>query len=83
LAGLDWRLNPKWSWKEIRGERDSKERYFEPVARARKLLDSPGQGRMILGQEATRHYSKIRQNCPEVRDLESRIKDWLHASRIA
>jgi len=80
LAGLDWKLRSNWTWKEIRAERDSKEHYFMPIAQARGLEDSPGQGRKILGKEAARNYGKIRQNCPEVRELEMRIEGWLRGS---
>ena len=80
LAGINWKLKPKWSWDAIRSERDSKEHYFEPIAKDRGLLDSPGAGRAILGQEAARHYAKVRQNCPEVRKLEDRIRHWIEAT---
>jgi hypothetical protein len=77
LGGIDWKLKPSWSWNAIRNERDSKEHFFEPIAQARGLLGSPGRGREALGEEAARNYAKVRQNCPEVQDLESRIKRWL------
>jgi hypothetical protein len=77
LAGIDWRLKRDWAWSSIRDERDPKEHYFEPIARRRRLLDSVGQGRKILGDEAARNYSRVRQNCPELRDLEDRIRAWL------
>jgi hypothetical protein len=77
MAGIDWRLKPKWMWDTIRSERDPKEHYFERIVKARGLLDSPGRGRAILGAEAARNYPKIRQNCPEVRDLEERIRRWI------
>ncbi len=80
LAGIDWRLKPKWTWEAIRSERDSKEHYFEPIAKARRLLDSPGRGRAILGAEAARNYAKVRQNGPEVRELEERIRQWFAAT---
>jgi hypothetical protein len=77
LAGISWKLKPRWSWEAIRSERDSKEIYFEPIAKARGLFGSPGQGRRELGEEAARNYPKVRQNCPEVRDLEDRIRQWI------
>jgi hypothetical protein len=81
LAGIDWRLKPTWTWKQIQNERDPKERFFEPIARARGLLDSVGRGRKILGEEAGSNYSRVRQNCPELGDLEGRIKQWLRGSQ--
>ncbi len=77
LAGINWRVNLKCSWKQIRDERDPKEHYFEPIARHLGLLDSVAQGRKILGEEAASNYSRVRQNCPELRELEGRIHDWL------
>jgi hypothetical protein len=77
LAGIDRRLEPKWTWGAIRGERDSKEMYFEPIAKARLLFNSPGQGRKELGLEFARNYANIRQNCPEIRNLEERIRLWI------
>jgi hypothetical protein len=80
LAGINWRLKPKWTWEAIREERDPKEHYFKPIAKARGLLDSVGQGRELLGHEAARNYAKVRQNCPEVLDLETRIREWIDAA---
>jgi hypothetical protein len=80
LAGINWRLKPKWTWDAIRGERDSKEVYFEPIAKHRLLFELPGQGRKEFGLEAARNYGKVRQNCPEIRDLEERIRRWIAAT---
>ncbi len=77
LAGINWWLKGKWAWDAIRSERDSKEMYFEPIARDRRLFDLPGQGRRELGLEAARNYAKVRQNCPEVRELEERIRRFI------
>ena len=77
LAGINWKLKPVWAWSEIQNEHDPKEHYFEPIARHRGLLDSVAQGRKILGEEAGSNYSRVRQNCPELRELEARIKQWL------
>ena len=80
LAGVDWRLKPRWTWEAIRNERDAKEHYFEPIAKSRDLLNSPGRGRRVLGAEAARNYTKVRQNCPEVQNLEDRIRQWIKAT---
>jgi hypothetical protein len=40
LAGVRWRLKRDWTWEAVRSERDSKERYFEPVAKSRGFLAS-------------------------------------------
>jgi hypothetical protein len=80
LAGIDWRLKPQWKWEVIRSERDAKEHYFEPIVKSRNLIRSPGQGRRVLGAEAARNYPKVRQNCPEIRSLEERIRQWIAAT---
>jgi hypothetical protein len=82
LAGINWRLKPAWTWKQIQSERDPKEHYFEPIARHLGLLDSVAQGRKVLGEEAGSNYSRVRENCPEIRELESRIQHWLSASDL-
>lgn len=64
-------------WADVRAERDPKERYFAPLAEYRKLLDEPGQGRKTLAKEAAGRFSRIRQLCPEVADLEQRIRATL------
>lgn len=77
LAGIDWRLKPKWTWDAIRNERDAKEAFFEPISRDRNQFDLPGQGRKELGLEADLNYAKVRQNCDEVRELEGRIRRFI------
>jgi hypothetical protein len=79
LAGQD--LPKDWKWQEIRAEEHPKERYFEPLAAQRNLLDEPGAGRTTMGQEAAAEYSKVRSRCPEdIQQLESRLKAWLAAN---
>ena len=63
LAGLD--LPNKWLWKDVRAEVQVKETYFDPLAVQRGLSDSPGGGREIMGEEASRRLDAIRQKCPE------------------
>ena len=63
LAGLD--LPADWSWKDVRAEVHVKETYFEPLSDRRGLSDSPGGGRQVLGEEASRRISTIRLKCPE------------------
>ena len=55
----------KYSWRYIRAERDSKERYFEPLAEIRGLANTPDGGRRQLGVEAASQVKQIRQKCPE------------------
>lgn len=75
LAGHE--LPGTWQWREIREEIDPKERYFMPLATERGLQNSPGEGRKILAEEASGRYSRIRQLCPEVGELEERVRAWI------
>ena len=63
LAGLD--LPPTWNWSAVRSEVHVKERYFDRLAEERGLADSPGGGRMRLGEQASRRIAAIRRKCPE------------------
>ena len=63
LAGLD--LPNSWRWADIRAEVHVKETYFEPLVAERGLSDSPGRGQKVLGEEALRRISAIRQKCPD------------------
>ena len=63
LASLD--LPGEWRWSDVRAEVQVKERYFEPLVIERGLLDEPGSGRKVLGEEASRRIGTIRQKCPD------------------
>ena len=63
LAGLD--LPNDWQWQDVRAEVQVKERYFERLVAQRGLVDSPGGGRKVLGEEASRRIGAIRQKCSE------------------
>lgn len=63
LAGVD--LPFEWSWKDVRAEVHVKETYFEPLVVRRNLSDSPGDGRKVLGEEASRRVDAIRRKCPD------------------
>lgn len=77
LAGCD-DLPNEWSWRTIRAERDPKELYFDPYVRRRNLVQGPGLGRQVLGQQAAARYDRLRQLCPEdVAALEGRIRAWI------
>lgn len=72
LAGLD--LPSEWSWAEVRAEVHVKETYFEPLASQRGLANSLGGGRDELGREAARQLAAIRQKCPELNTLATRLE---------
>ncbi len=63
LAGLD--LPSEWHWGNVRAEVEVKEHYFDPLVAQRGLSDSPGGGRKVLGEEASRRIGAIRQKCPD------------------
>ena len=63
LAGLG--LPSDWRWQDVRTEVHVKETYFQPLAIERGVSDSPGGGRQILGEEASRRIDAIRLKCPE------------------
>lgn len=76
LAGHD--LPNEWNWQDIRSEPDAKERFYEPFARMREVIDMPGEGRGKLAEQAARRYPRIRQLCPEdIAALEERIRTRL------
>lgn len=71
-------LPPDRKWQDIRQEVHPKETYFLPFAEERKLLNSPGEGRKTLTEEAVQRYNRIRQLCPEdIIVLENRINSWM------
>lgn len=76
LAGQD--LPKEYNWQKIREEINPKETYFVPFAQQRNLLDTPGEGRKPLAEEAAKRYNRIRQLCPEdMLNLENRINTWI------
>jgi hypothetical protein len=76
LMGHD--LPRGWNWRTIRQEIHPKERYCQPFAKCRGLLDLPDEGRDLLAREASTRYGPIRGRCEEdVKRLEDRIRDWI------
>lgn len=68
LAGV---INLPFEWKAVRQECHPKERYFEVYVKERRISDTPGRGREILGREAAQQYkNRVRQFCEEIRTLE-------------
>jgi len=78
LAGQQ--LPRDWNWRKIRAEIHPKERYFEPLAKRRRLTKEPGEGRLTMGREAAARYARVRSRCKEdLQGLEVRLKAWLGA----
>ena len=63
LAGL--KLPDRWRWADVRAEISVKERYFDVLAKRRRVVDAPGGGRKPLAEEAARQIGAIRQKCVE------------------
>jgi hypothetical protein len=67
-------LPTDWRWRDIRAERDMKERYFDPYVTRVGLADQPGQGRLPLGNMIAASYPRVRSLCKEdVEALETRL----------
>jgi hypothetical protein len=75
LAGMR-DLPGDWRWADLRAHRDPKESYFRPYIESRGLQNTLGSGRKQLGEEAARNYDRVKQLCPEVAELERRIREW-------
>ncbi|WP_106506474.1 hypothetical protein [Brachybacterium timonense] len=70
LAGCDRSLLSD-SWATVRAHRDPKEAYFDPVAEAMGVHRGPGRGREHIGRLAGAAYSRVRQLCPELQEVET------------
>jgi len=69
-------LPNEWNWADVRAERQTKERYYDPYVAQKTLTNSPGGGRKPLGQVAGSNYAdRVRQLCDEVQDLEARVAE--------
>jgi hypothetical protein len=75
LAGHD--LSTNWDWQIIRDDNDPKEHFFLPFAEQRGVANSLENAYRTLSREAASRYGRITQLCPELAELESRIRDWM------
>jgi hypothetical protein len=66
-----------WRWQEVRAEVSVKERYFQPFIEKYGDAATPSQGRERLMQEALANYTGIKQRCPELQELENRIRAYI------
>jgi len=75
-------LQKGWVWKDIRAERDPKERYYLPFAKSRGLHQTQDEGRGTLSREAAQNYRRLKQRCPEdIGALHAKIEAWLASRR--
>ncbi|MBZ0214341.1 MAG: hypothetical protein K8H99_11115, partial [Nitrospirae bacterium] len=59
------------NWADVKADCHPKETYFEPHAERRQVLDTPGRGRKVLGEEAaTKYATRVRTMCPEIQVCE-------------
>jgi hypothetical protein len=79
LAGHQDKWEREWQWGAMRVNRSFKESYFDLFLRAhgRDQASYPDGGRKQLMLEALRNYTGIKQRCPELQQLESRIRAHL------
>jgi hypothetical protein len=61
-------------WQEIRTEVSVKERFFAPFLRAHGNPKAAGGGREALMRQTLGNYGALLQLCPELADLEQRIR---------
>jgi hypothetical protein len=71
LAGYARELSLKWA--EVRNHSRLNEVIAQPFLDQHDIL-SPGQGREILMRRTLRNYRNLLARCPELQDLEMRIK---------
>jgi hypothetical protein len=76
LAGHQDKWEADWQWGTMRVDRSIKENYFYPFLETHGQDQSryPDGGRKQLMLEALRNYAGIKQRCPELQTLETRIR---------
>jgi hypothetical protein len=76
LAGHADKWEQKWQWGTMRADRSIKENYFYPFLQThgQDQMRYPDEGRKQLMLAALRNYTGIKQRCPELQELENRIR---------
>lgn len=64
-------------WREIRAERDPKERFAHPFLAARAPKLSAGGGRSWAMRELGAKWKGVLEVCPELEELKQTLADWL------
>ena len=79
LAGHADKWEPDWKWSRMQADRSIKENYFYPFLQKHGQDESryPDEGRKQLMVAALRNYTAIRDRCPELQDLETRVRAHL------
>src|SRR5258708_21465238 len=73
LAGHADKLDRAWT--EVRTDVSVKENVFEPFLRTYGDPRRAGGGRDLLMQETLKNYDGLLQRCPELRELQNRIRE--------
>jgi hypothetical protein len=68
------------SWPDVRQHPHLKEDVFEPFLRQFGDARSPGRGRKRLTEETLDHYQGLLRVCPELAELEGRLRTFLDQS---
>jgi hypothetical protein len=76
LAGHRQRLEGR-RWQDIRSDTSVKENVFYPFLATYGHPQAPGKGRGRLMQETLKGYDALLRLCPELEDLERRIREIL------
>lgn len=78
LAGHPEKLKTfGWTWQVVRAEISVKERYFQPFLEQHGTPGSPSEGRDRLMEAALGNFDGMKRRCPELQDLEDRIREFL------
>lgn len=64
-------------WKEVRAERDPKERFARPFLAAHAPKLSAGGGRAWAMRELGAKWKGVLEVCPELNELTESVRDWL------
>lgn len=78
LAGHTGDLTINWS--KVTGHERFKEEVFVPFMDKHGFPNLPGQGREKLTKMTLSNYSGLKQRCPEIADLEARIRSHFASS---
>jgi hypothetical protein len=78
LAGHAARLSRPW--KEVRADVGIKERVFQPLMKETGRSGGPDGGRGEMMRETLANYALLKTRCPELGDLESRLRALLDAA---
>ncbi|MCX7428358.1 MAG: hypothetical protein NTW96_22350 [Planctomycetia bacterium] len=64
-------------WKNVRGDCDPKDAYFEPLAQRNGWLSSPGKGRKAAMKNLSGRWRGLKQRCDELQSLQDRLRTKL------